>query len=268
MHVSSSLIQNSYFIDIPNQLVLGLPENDSYELRFASNQSELLAAQRLRYHVFNQELNEGLASSHLTGLDQDEFDHQCFHLFVRHKSSGDVVGTYRLQTLTMATKGNGFYSATLFDFSNTPSEIIEKSVELGRACIHPNHRSLIVLNLLWKGVGHFARFFEKTYLFGCCSLTSQDEAEGHALFQFLQNNAHIHSSLQIPPLGTHSLSSISSAVTSAIKPPRLMRAYLSLGAKICSPPAIDREFKTIDFLAMFDCSLFDVDDSAFYHLRP
>jgi putative hemolysin len=31
-----------------------------------------------------------------------------------------------------------------------------------------------------------------------------------------------------------------------------LRAYLTIGAKICSAPAIDREFKTIDFLTILD----------------
>jgi putative hemolysin len=34
--------------------------------------------------------------------------------------------------------------------------------------------------------------------------------------------------------------------------PKLLRAYLSLGAKICGPPALDRRFKTIDFLTLMD----------------
>ncbi len=36
------------------------------------------------------------------------------------------------------------------------------------------------------------------------------------------------------------------------KIPKLLRAYLSIGAKICGPPALDRQFKTIDFLTMLD----------------
>jgi putative hemolysin len=36
------------------------------------------------------------------------------------------------------------------------------------------------------------------------------------------------------------------------KVPKLLRAYLAVGAKICGPPAIDREFKTIDFLTLMD----------------
>jgi putative hemolysin len=43
------------------------------------------------------------------------------------------------------------------------------------------------------------------------------------------------------------------AVIPCPPPPKLLRAYLGLGAKICGPPAIDREFKTIDFLTLMDC---------------
>jgi putative hemolysin len=35
-------------------------------------------------------------------------------------------------------------------------------------------------------------------------------------------------------------------------PPRLFRAYLDLSARLCGPPAIDREFGTIDFLTLLD----------------
>jgi putative hemolysin len=34
--------------------------------------------------------------------------------------------------------------------------------------------------------------------------------------------------------------------------PKLLRTYLSLGAKICGPPALDRDFQTIDFLTLLD----------------
>ena len=46
--------------------------------------------------------------------------------------------------------------------------------------------------------------------------------------------------------------SISETSSRSVKIPKLLRAYLSLGAKISGPPAIDREFKTIDFLTILD----------------
>jgi putative hemolysin len=36
-----------------------------------------------------------------------------------------------------------------------------------------------------------------------------------------------------------------------------LRTYLTVGAKICGPPAIDREFKTIDFLTLMDLKTLD-----------
>ena len=39
--------------------------------------------------------------------------------------------------------------------------------------------------------------------------------------------------------------------------PRLMRIYFLYGAKICSPPAIDRLFKTIDFITLIDIQEMD-----------
>jgi len=40
--------------------------------------------------------------------------------------------------------------------------------------------------------------------------------------------------------------------TEEVQIPKLLRAYLTLGAKICGPPALDPHFKTIDFLTWLD----------------
>ncbi len=36
------------------------------------------------------------------------------------------------------------------------------------------------------------------------------------------------------------------------KVPKLLKTYLAIGARICSAPAWDREFGTIDFLTLLD----------------
>ncbi len=46
-------------------------------------------------------------------------------------------------------------------------------------------------------------------------------------------------------------------IEAEVKIPRLFRTYLNYGAKIYSPPAIDRVFKTIDFFVMLDISMLD-----------
>ncbi len=51
-------------------------------------------------------------------------------------------------------------------------------IELGRACVQRQHRNLVVLGLLWKGIADYAKERGGRYLIGCSSLTSQDAKAG------------------------------------------------------------------------------------------
>src|SRR5271166_390387 len=54
----------------------------AYQLRLAGSDEDLRAVCRLRFLVFNLELNEGLESAYETGYDSDPFDEVCDHLVV------------------------------------------------------------------------------------------------------------------------------------------------------------------------------------------
>ena len=225
-----------------------------YELRFAQSGEELDAIKRLRFEVFNLELNEGLDASYVSGKDEDLFDQVCHHMMISKDGVG-VVGTYRFQTSEMASEGGlGFYSAEEFDLSTLPADVIAQSVELGRACISKDHRSLKVLYLLWKGIGLYLMHNNRRYLFGCTSLTSQNPKEGHGVYHLLRESGHVHESIEVAPQSPFHCSLETDEYFPDTKPrvPRLMRAYLSLGAKVCSQPALDRMFKTIDYFTLFD----------------
>jgi putative hemolysin len=240
----------------------------SYELRFVRDNAELDAIFRLRFDVFNIELEEGLESSYETERDADEFDPVCHHLYVIDTNTGCVVGTYRMQTVRSARQHIGLYSETEFDFSGVPEEVLQSSVEVGRACIHIEHRSLKVLYLLWRGLGLYVSHNDLRYLFGCCSLTSQDHAEGLAVLKQLQKQGNMLDEWSVVPLPGHVCCRDEDVVTETTraKIPRLMRAYLTLGAKICGPPAIDRVFKTIDYIALFDVKKLSRLAAAFYRV--
>jgi putative hemolysin len=223
----------------------------AYRLRFAESREDLEAAFRLRFLVFNLELNEGLESAYETGQDADHFDKTCDHLIVEHDPSRQVVGTYRLQTGRVAGSNLGYYSEHEFDFS--PYEPIRNSlVELGRASIHWEHRSFDVLTLLWRGIASYALQRNARYLIGCSSLTSQCPQEGSDMYWRLREFL-VEPVLRTSPRPGFTIP-IGAAVPEMprINPPRLLRAYLSIGAQICGEPAIDREFKTIDFLTLLD----------------
>lgn len=209
----------------------------------------MLASQALRFEVFNLELNEGLSASYERGLDEDPFDAVCDHLVVEDQSSGAIVGTYRLQTGSRAGNALGYYSEREFDF--TPYEPLRpRMLELGRACIHREHRNFTVLNLLWRGIAQYASEHGARYLIGCSSITSQDPATGSAAWRRLQ--AHLVSEgLRTRPTAGFACE-LAVEAPDAPRIPRLLSAYLALGAGICGPPAIDREFRTIDFLTLLD----------------
>src|SRR5215471_20387561 len=162
-----------------------LAQSSAYEVTLATTLDEVRACQRLRYEVFNAELGEGLDSSHALGLDHDRFDVICDHLLVREAASGAVVGTYRMQTGYRAKGNAGYYSEEFFEFA--PYERLRgRMLELGRACVHREHRDSVVLMLLWKGIFRYAQGTGARFLVGCSSLTSQDPAEGMALFEQLR----------------------------------------------------------------------------------
>ena len=222
-----------------------------YRVGFARDRKTLEEILRLRYQVFNLELDEGLAASHATGRDEDELDHRFHHLMITDREDRKVVGTYRLQTAEMASARGGFYTAGEFELTGFPPELLARSVEIGRACVARDHRNGRVLHLLWRGLASYLNWNRKSALFGCCSLTSQDQALGVATLRHLERLGHLHPEVRIDPL----VSTRCEANGNPLPPPHvpaLFQSYLDLGAKVCGPPAIDRLFQTIDFLVLLD----------------
>jgi putative hemolysin len=221
-------------------------------------------AQQLRFEVFNLELGEGLAESYATGLDADPFDEFCDHLIVEELATSEIVGTYRLQTGQLAAANLGYYSEREFDFA--PYEPFRcEMIELGRACVHADHRNFNLLHLLWRGIARYAVERNARMLIGCSSISSQDPIEGAAMYQQLKRYL-VEPKLRTQPgsgfaivaggdepgptrgRNTDKPGSPPPATVSS----KLLRAYLAIGARICGPPAIDREFGTIDFLTLLD----------------
>jgi len=222
-----------------------------YRLHLATTPEDLEAAQRLRFEVFNLELGEGLATSYALGRDEDAYDAYCDHLLVQNDETGEVIGTYRLQTGQLAAAHLGYYSEQEFRFAPYESMRCEL-VELGRACVHRDHRHLGVLGLLWRGIALYAHERGARYLIGCSSLTSRDPALGASTYaQFQDDGFTAEPHLLTTPTPAFACP-LHERTTSCPAPPKLLRTYLSIGATICGPPAIDREFGTIDFLTLLD----------------
>jgi putative hemolysin len=247
------------------RLPAGLPETHSaqeprggwmpmelgrYQVRLAQSLAEREAACRLRFKVFNIELGEGLQDSYKTGMDTDHFDLFCEQLIVEDRHSRAVVGTYRMQTGTTAARNLGYYCEQEFDF--VPYEPLRPSIlELGRASIDREHRSSEVLTLLWRGIAQYARVHDLRYLVGCSSLNSQDPKAGWQIYRQLAEFLAA-GEFRTAPTARFTLPFADEAPETPAKVPKLLRTYIGIGAKICGPPAWDREFGTIDFLTLLD----------------
>ena len=237
----------------------GIPDLDlrsgPYRARFARTRADVEAAQRLRFRVFNLELGEGLQASYSTGRDEDQYDDRCHHLLVEHMETNEVVGTYRLMTQRMAGSA-GFYSETEFHLEVLPPWIMEEGVELGRACVASDHRSGRVIYLLWKGIANYLSFNRLRYLFGCCSIPATDPGVGLRLHLQLAKTGRLLDGFI--SRATRACSCLEGTVVQEeVQLPALFKVYLDMGAKVCSEPAIDREFGVIDFLILLDVETLD-----------
>lgn len=245
---------------LPECLPRPLTRTGKYSVRFARTAEELDEVLRLRFEVFNVELGEGLDESWRTGRDVDPFDAVCHHLMVVEETSGRLVGTYRMQTAEMAARHNGFYTADEFDLRTLPDEVLERTVEVGRASVARDFRNRSMLFLLWRGLAAYMILNEKRYLFGCCSLTSQDPAEGQRVMDHLTRNDQIHPRFRVRPQPgweCYPDSFDPERIGGPVRIPRLFGTYLRIGGKVCGPPAIDRRFKTIDYLVLLDIEALD-----------
>ncbi|MBD2345842.1 GNAT family N-acetyltransferase [Anabaena subtropica] len=226
-------------------------ETDKYILKLAETEEELASIFRLRFEVFNLELGLGFTTSSLNQMDQDEFDTVCHHLMLISKLTGKTVGTYRMQTYKMASQGLGFDAADIFELNTIPDSVLKVSVEIGRACIAKEYRSLQSLLLLWEGLANYLILNCSKYFFGCASLITQCSGEGACAYHYFEQHNLIHKNILVLPHSQfyidipHKCSDVC-----RVDIPNILQAYLNVGAKICSLPAIDREFKTIDFLTI------------------
>jgi len=250
---------------LPNLLESG----GHYEVCFATCAEQLDAVQKLRFEVFNLEMGEGFEESYATGRDRDRFDPVCHHLMVLESAKREAVGTYRIQTSSMAARHEGFYSADEFALDCLPSAVVDNAIEVGRASVAKSHRNRHVLFLLWRGLAAYMQHNGKRFLFGCCSLTSQDPAEGKRVMEYLVDRDHVHPRFRLRPQPgwecyTDDFRLEPGAMVEPVDLPQLFKIYLRHGARVCGPPAIDRSFKTIDYFVVLDVDELDPQTRGLY----
>lgn len=228
-----------------------------FEIKITTDRSEVEEAQRLRFQVFNLEMQKGLATSYERGLDIDDFDPFCEHLIVRDRKSNDIVGTYRLLLGSQARKHIGFYSEREFNLNNIKS-LNGELLELGRSCARRDFRDKALIPLMWEAIAYFVKRHRVRFLFGCASLYTMDPKEVSEFFSLLKAKYYAPEAYRVYPIAKKRFSGITDNVsiddgqTLFFRLPSLIKSYLRIGALVCGPPALDQEFGTADFFLLLD----------------
>lgn len=214
---------------------------------WARHQDEVRAAQRLRHEVFAGEMGARL-STPLPGHDVDLFDDFCEHLLVRDEATGQVIGTYRVLTPAQARRVGGTYSDTEFDLTRLRG-LRERMVELGRSCVHRDHRQGGVIMALWGALAAFMHRNQLDTMIGCASIPMWHNGvtTGDAAASIWRQVSQTH----MAPIQYHVQPRLPLPVerlddSLAIEPPALIKGYLRLGAKVLGAPAWDPDFNTAD----------------------
>lgn len=225
------------------------PQQHLY-LSLARNPDEVAEAQRLRYKVFAEEMGAELSGT--SGLDIDGFDQFCDHLLVRESGTHQVIGTYRILSPHKADEAGGYYSAGEFDLCRI-SHLFDRTVELGRACVHQDYRSGGTIAMLWAGLASYMQKYNYEYMIGCASVPMADG--GHAaasLYHRLKNEHLAPAEYRVFPHNPLPIDALNKNLQVACPP--LIKGYLRLGAQICGEPAWDSYFNTADMLVMLSLS--------------
>ena len=243
--------------EIPAAPVVAPPASErgdsgaAIEVTWARHLDEVREAQRLRYEVFVKEMGARLPDT-LPGHDVDLFDDYCEHLLVRETATGQVIGTYRVLTPEQAQRAGSTYSDTEFDLVRL-RPLRERMVELGRSCVHRDHRHGGVIMTLWAALGDFMRRNQLDVMIGCASIPMNHEGEhgvvagGHAAASIWRQvrekhmatvDCHVRPRLPLP------IDQLDDSLE--VEPPALIKGYLRMGAKVMGPPAWDPDFNSAD----------------------
>ncbi|MEX6724572.1 GNAT family N-acetyltransferase [Parapedomonas caeni] len=233
------------------------------DVRLATSEEEIAAAQALRYQIFYEEMGATpTLPVRAARRDIDDYDSICDHLLViDHGLDGKphVVGTYRLLRQVVAQQHRGFYSSAEYDLSPLLGMTFQNRIgegrqllELGRSCVAAAYRNNTTINLLWRGIASYLHTNRIGYMFGCASLHGTDPAE-HALpLSYLHHHHLVPEDLRVRALPNHYVP-MDRLAPGSYDPkdglralPPLIKGYLRLGCLIGDGAFVDHQFNTVD----------------------
>ena len=221
-----------------------------YQACIATTDAELRESQRLRYSIFAEEMGATLHST-VEGLDADELDPFCMHLLVRDNDTGELVASTRILNDERAQAFGRFYSESEFEMDKVKA-LEGKKLEVGRTCVHPDYRNGSVIGALWQGLAELMFRDGYQWLFGCASIEwGQGGSDVYAIMdRFRRKYMSVEEQRVTPRVAIPAL--VEGENLTALRIPPLLKAYVSLGAKVCGEPSWDADFKVADVFILLN----------------
>ncbi|MEM7568598.1 MAG: GNAT family N-acyltransferase [Pseudomonadota bacterium] len=233
------------------------------DVRVATSQAEIKAAQALRYKIFYGEMGAVPdRRSRRERRDIDSYDAICDHLLVIDHSDPtrpEVVGTYRLLRQVTAQQHSGFYSAGEYDLTPILSATFQKRIgegkqllELGRSCVSKEHRTAATITLLWQGIASYLHQHSIGYMFGCASFAGTTPSDHAMALSYLYHNHLVPDDLGVSALPERFVDMNMLAPDTfdrklALRAlPPLIKGYLRLGCFVGNGAVVDPQFNTTD----------------------
>jgi putative hemolysin len=246
-----------------------------YAVRLAASDEDLMAAQRLRYEVFVAELGgDGPLVDHAARLERDAFDPFFDHLLLvdqrRDPARLDhVIGAYRVLPGERRATAGQFYSETEYDLTPLLASG-RRLLELGRSCVHAEHRGGTAMFHLWNGLADYVLDRGIEVLFGVASFHGTDVAALAQPLSWLHYHHLAPAEMRVsarPPLRrdmnlipVENLDRKSAMAAT----PALIKAYLRLGGFVGDGAFIDHAFNTTDVCLVMDTGQMSARHREFY----
>jgi len=144
---------------------------------------------RLREVTF-REVGEGTNES----IDLDKYDQYYHHMFLWDDETKQIAGAYRMglgSEIFPKYGMEGFYLNDLFRFESELHEMMQNSIEMGRAFIIKDYQQKpMPLFLLWRGIIHTTlRYPEHKFLLGGVSISNQfTDFSKSLMIEFMKSN--------------------------------------------------------------------------------
>lgn len=252
-----------------------IPDTTHFQVRLAAGETDFLAAQRLRYRVFVEELGgDGPLVDHEGRFERDAFDPVNDHLILvdrrRDAAALDhVVGVYRLLRGDQAEAFGRFYCDSEYDLAPLRSSG-RRLLELGRSCVDAEYRGGTAMFLLWNALADYVLEHGVEVLFGVASFHGTDVEALRMPLSWLHHHHLAPASLRVRALPDH-FQRMDLVARDAldrraamVEMPSLIKAYLRLGGFVGEGAFIDREFNTTDVCLLMDTAAMSDRHKGFY----